>query len=179
MNKKSIMLFSLAFGIMVPLGVNAQIKTDAKASVVQDLSYDNTGFSQAGGEASIYKEVESNSPLDRKVTIRVNNMPIGTVLSSISTQAKINFVMSEEFTGKKVTASLGNVTVREALDTLLRLHGLAYQRIGKSDSYLVTKRSEDAPDAVTKVYTLNYVSLQGQSSAAQDLQSLLPKDTSS
>ena len=127
----------------------------------------------------LYKEVEISSPLDRKVSIRVANVPISAFLNSITTQAKINFIMSEEFANKKVTASLTRVTVREALDTLLRVHGLAYQRIGKSDSYVVTKRSNDAPDTITKIYTLSYISLQGVGSAQSELNSIMPQDVSS
>ena len=127
----------------------------------------------------LYKAVEVSSPLDRKVSIRVSNVPISVFLNSITTQAKINFIMSDEFASKKVTASLTRVTVREALDTLLRVHGLAYQRIGKSDSYVVTKRSNDAPDTVTKIYTLSYISLQGTGSAQSEMNSIMPQDVSS
>ncbi len=127
----------------------------------------------------LYKEIELQSPLDRIVSIRVANVPISAFLNSITTQAKINFIMSEEFANKKVTASLTRVTVREALDTLLRVHGLAYQRIGKSDSYVVTKRSNDAPDTITKIYTLSYISLQGLGSAQGELNSIMPQDVSS
>ena len=134
------------------------------------------------GEADLYKNVEEASPLDRKVSIRVSNVPISVFLNSITTQAKINFIMSEEFANKKVTASLTRVTVREALDTLLRVHGLAYQRIGKSDSYVVTKRSNDAPDTITKIYTLSYISLSGvgggSGSASGELNSLLSPGSS-
>lgn len=131
------------------------------------------------GESDLYKETEVFSPLDRKVSIRVSNVPISAFLNSITTQAKINFIMSEEFANKKVTASLTRVTVREALDTLLRVHGLTYQRIGKSDSYVVTKRSSDAPDTITKIYTLSYISLQGIGSAQSELESIMPQDVSS
>ena len=130
------------------------------------------------GESDLYKETEVSSPLDRKVSIRVSNVPISAFLNSITTQAKINFIMSEEFANKKVTASLTRVTVREALDTLLRVHGLTYQRIGKSDSYVVTKRSSDAPDTITKIYTLSYISLQGIGSAQSELNSIMPQDVS-
>ena len=130
------------------------------------------------GESDLYKETEVFSPLDRKVSIRVSNVPISAFLNSITTQAKINFIMSEEFANKKVTASLTRVTVREALDTLLRVHGLTYQRIGKSDSYVVTKRSSDAPDTITKIYTLSYISLQGIGSAQSELNSIMPQDVS-
>lgn len=131
------------------------------------------------GESDLYKETEVASPLDRKVSIRVSNVPISAFLNSITTQAQINFIMSEEFANKKVTASLTKVTVREALDTLLRVHGLTYQRIGKSDSYVVTKRSNDAPDTITKIYTLSYISLQGIGSPSSELNNIMPQDVSS
>ncbi len=130
-------------------------------------------------ETSLYAKGEVVSPLDRKVTIRVNNVPIGTFLNSISAQSKINFIMGEQFSNKKISASLTNVTVREALDTLLRVQGLTYQRIGKSDSYVITSRSEEAPNTITKVFTLNYVSLQPNTSVASDLSSVMPADVTS
>ena len=130
------------------------------------------------GEPDLYKEAEISSPLDRKVSIRVANVPISAFLNSITTQAGINFIMSEEFANKKVTASLTRVTVREALDTLLRVHGLTYQRIGKSDSYVVTKRSNDAPDTITKIYTLSYISLQAIGSPSSELSNIMPQDVS-
>ena len=143
----------------------------------QTLPSDNT-VALAEDSTGLYNDVEENSPLDRKVSIRVSNVPISVFLNSITTQAKINFIMSDEFANKKVTASLTRVTVREALDTLLRVHGLAYQRIGKSDSYVVTKRSNDAPDTVTKIYTLSYISLQGIGSAQSEMNSMMPQDVS-
>ncbi len=130
------------------------------------------------GEPELYKEAEVSSPLDRKVSIRVANVPISAFLNSITTQAGINFIMSEEFANKKVTASLSRVSVREALDTLLRVHGLTYQRIGKSDSYVVTKRSNDAPDTITKIYTLSYISLQAIGSPSSELSNIMPQDVS-
>ncbi len=130
------------------------------------------------GESELYKEAEVASPLERKVSIRVSNVPISAFLNSITTQAGINFIMSEEFANKKVTASLTKVSVREALDTLLRVHGLTYQRIGKSDSYVVTKRSNDAPDTITKIYTLSYISLQAIGSPSSELSSIMPQDVS-
>ena len=144
----------------------------------QILPSDDT-IALAEDSTELYKDVELSSPLDRKVSIRVSNVPISVFLNSITTQAKINFIMSDEFVNKKVTASLTRVTVREALDTLLRVHGLAYQRIGKSDSYVVTKRSSDAPDTITKIYTLSYISLQGIGSAQSEMNSMMPQDVSS
>ncbi len=165
----------LSLGIAVPAAAQQERQFLPGDNTVALVG--NTPATSAADE--LYKEVELNSPLDRTVSIRVANVPISAFLNSITTQAKINFIMSEEFANKKVTASLTRVTVREALDTLLRVHGLAYQRIGKSDSYVVTKRSNDAPDTITKIYTLSYISLQGVGSAQSELNSIMPQDVSS
>ncbi len=166
----------MALGIATPAAAQQErqvLPSDNTVALV------NGAAAAASAADELYKEVELNSPLDRTVSIRVANVPISAFLNSITTQAKINFIMSEEFANKKVTASLTRVTVREALDTLLRVHGLAYQRIGKSDSYVVTKRSNDAPDTITKIYTLSYISLQGVGSAQSELNSIMPQDVSS
>ena len=165
----------------VTLAQETKNSTGPKIDVVNE-NYGEPSKSKTNaqaGESSLYKRGEAVSPLDRKVTIRVNNVPIGTFLNSISAQSKINFIMGEEFSGKKISASLTNVTVREALDTLLRVQGLTYQRVGKSDSYVITNRSEEAPNTITKVYTLNYVSLQPNTSLSSDLSSVMPADVSS
>ncbi|WP_428898399.1 type IV pilus assembly protein PilQ [Parelusimicrobium proximum] len=124
------------------------------------------GFTKAreGGNA-IYKD-DIDSALDTKVSIRVSSLPLASFLNSISAQTKVSFIMGEEFAKNRVTATLTNVPAREALDTILKIHGLTYQRIGKTDSYVVTRRSSDAPDVVTKVYTLNYISLQNDGGGA-------------
>ena len=157
-------------GVAVVLGLVYTASAQTAQPVPQETSIAVTESPvvKLAGETDLYKDAQEPSPLDRKVSIRVSNVPISVFLNSITTQAKINFIMSEEFANKKVTASLTRVTVREALDTLLRVHGLAYQRIGKSDSYVVTKRSNDAPDTITKIYTLSYISLQGSSGTSVD-----------
>ncbi len=168
---------------VVTLGITATASAQQERQMLPSddtIALAGEGTANASSVASdLYKEVEMNSPLDRKVSIRVANVPISAFLNSITTQAKINFIMSEEFANKKVTASLTRVTVREALDTLLRVHGLAYQRIGKSDSYVVTKRSNDAPDTITKIYTLSYIALQGVGSPQSELNNIMPQNVSS
>lgn len=163
--------------LLTAAGVLA-IPADAQGTASETTTITASETMPLAGETDLYKETEVNSPLDRKVSIRVANVPISAFLNSITTQAQINFIMSEEFANKKVTASLTKVTVREALDTLLRVHGLTYQRIGKSESYVVTKRSNDAPDTVTKIYTLSYISLQAIGSPSSELNNIMPQDVS-
>ena len=177
-NRLAVVLTSvMALGLVTPAMAQSRqtLPSDNTVTLVEEPTV------KLSEDTDLYRNVEETSPLDRKVSIRVSNVPISVFLNSITTQAKINFIMSEEFANKKVTASLTRVTVREALDTLLRVHGLAYQRIGKSDSYVVTKRSNDAPDTITKIYTLSYISLQGVggSSGSSEVSNLMAQDVSS
>lgn len=177
-NRLAVVLTSvMALGLVTPAMAQSRqtLPSDNTVTLVEEPTV------KLSEDTDLYRNVEEASPLDRKVSIRVSNVPISVFLNSITTQAKINFIMSEEFANKKVTASLTRVTVREALDTLLRVHGLAYQRIGKSDSYVVTKRSNDAPDTITKIYTLSYISLQGVggASGSSEVSNLMAQDVSS
>ena len=61
-------------------------------------------------ETELYREAEGPSPLDRKVTIRVSNVAIPVFLNSITTQAKINFIMSEEFANNCVVCTAPSKT---------------------------------------------------------------------
>ncbi len=171
------LVFALFLCAQVALAQNTNNASGPKIDVV-DENYGEVTKAKSV-ETSLYSKGEVVSPLDRKVTIRVNNVPIGTFLNSISAQSKTNFIMGEQFSNKKISASLTNVTVREALDTLLRVQGLTYQRIGKSDSYVITSRSDEAPNTITKVFTLNYVSLQPNTSVSTDLSSVMPADVTS
>ena len=182
MNKKIALLVANIFvlgQIFAPVAANAQNNaSQAKVVVADDLQVSNTGKSIQ--ETSLYQTLDDNEALNKRVSVNVNNMPIGTFLASIARQSKINFIMdNDKYAEKKVTASLKDVTAKEALDTLLRVQGLTYQRIGKSDNYVITKRSDEVPDLVTKVYTLNYVSLQPQSNLAQDIKNIMPADSTS
>jgi type IV pilus secretin PilQ/predicted competence protein len=103
--------------------------------------------------------VSATAPLDTRVTVRVKGAPLATFLDTISAQAKVNFIITEGLEQKRVTAFLQNVTVREALQVLLEIKGLTYQQIGKSNTYVVTQRSKQAENLITRIYTLSFVPL--------------------
>ncbi|NNN05867.1 MAG: hypothetical protein HKL90_08205 [Elusimicrobia bacterium] len=104
-------------------------------------------------------EPAETAPLDTRVTVRVKGVPLATFLDTISAQAKINFIITEGLEEKRVTAFLQNVTVRDALQVLLEIKGLTYQRIGKTNTYVVTQRSKQAENLVTRIYALSYIPL--------------------
>ncbi len=131
-------------------------------------------------DAPMYEEAESVSPLDRKIgPIRLKGAPLSTFLDVVSAQSKVNFIITEGLEAKTITVFLRKTTVREALELLLRVKGLTYQRIGKSNTYVVQKRSADMPNLITKIYTLNYIPLIPISSVGEELASITSQDVSS
>ena len=138
---------------------------------------------QTGGiprEAPMYEEVESISPLDRKIgPIRLKGAPLSTFLDVISAQSKVNFIITEGLEAKTITVFLRKTTVREALELLLRVKGLTYQRIGKSNTYVVQKRSASIANLITKIYVLNYIPLIKVGSVDEDMASITSQDVSS
>jgi type II secretory pathway component GspD/PulD (secretin) len=99
------------------------------------------------------------NPLDTRIVVRVKNAPLATFLDTISAQAKVNFIITEGLEEKRITAFLQNVTVREALQILLEIKGLTYQRIGRSNTYVVSRRTSKIAHRITRIYTLNYIPL--------------------
>ncbi|MDT8286825.1 MAG: secretin N-terminal domain-containing protein [Elusimicrobiales bacterium] len=135
---------------------------------------------QVQREAPMYEEAEAVSPLDRKIgPIRLKAAPLSTFLDVVSAQSKVNFIISEGLEKTTITVFLRKTTVREALELLLRVKGLTYQRIGKSNTYVVTKRAADQPNLITKIYTLNYIPLIPVSSVVSDISAITSQDVSS
>lgn len=139
---------------------------------------------QIGGaqpkDAPMYEDAETVSPLDRKIgPIRLKGAPLSTFLDVVSAQSKVNFIITEGLEAKTITVFLRKTTVREALELLLRVKGLTYQRIGRSNTYVVQKRSADMPNLITKIYTLNYIPLIPITSVGEDVASITSQDVSS
>lgn len=143
-------------------------------------SLDSVQIGGAPKDAPMYEEVESTSPLDRRIgPIRLKGAPLSTFLDVVSAQSKVNFIITEGLETKTITVFLRKTTVREALELLLRVKGLTYQRIGKSNTYVVQKRSADMPNLITKIYTLNYIPLIPISSVGEEMSSITSQDVSS
>lgn len=106
-----------------------------------------------------YDDNAQASPLQKRVNVLANGMPLTAFLNAISAQAKISFLVAEDIEDKRITATLRNTPVQEALQILLQTRNLSYQRIGTTNTYLITKRAASAPNFITKIYTLSYISL--------------------
>ncbi|MBI3553835.1 MAG: hypothetical protein HY077_15175 [Elusimicrobia bacterium] len=81
--------------------------------------------------------------LDSRVTIEVRQAPMATFLDTVSAQAKVNFILTEGFEKKRVTAFLHDVTIKEALDVLGQTNGVGYRQVGRSNTYIIA--AKDSP----------------------------------
>ncbi|MFA6029045.1 MAG: secretin N-terminal domain-containing protein [Elusimicrobiota bacterium] len=111
---------------------------------------------------------EPTDPLETRIVVRVKSAPLATFLDTISAQAKVNFIITEGLEDKRITAFLQNVTVREALQILLEIKGLTYQRIGRSNTYVVSPRAKGVPNRITRIYTLSHIPLMATDGGTKD-----------
>ena len=131
-------------------------------------------------DAPMYEEVDSVSALDRKIgPIRLKGALLTTFLDVVSAQSRVSFIVTEGLEAKTITVFLKKTTVREALELLLKVKGLTYQRLGKSDTFVVQRRSVTAPNYITKVYVLNYIPLIKIGSEEDDQRAMSAEDVSS
>jgi type IV pilus secretin PilQ/predicted competence protein len=153
----------------------APARASAQASAKEDDSSSPLPVRQAArevqiGASSVRKAAPAapTDPLETRIVVRVKAAPLATFLDTISAQAKVNFIITEGLEEKRITAFLQNVTVREALQILLEIKGLTYQRIGKSNTYVVSPRAKGVPNRITRIYTMNFVPLMPTDGAVKD-----------
>ncbi len=103
------------------------------------------------------------------IEMHVKDADLFTVLQRLLRKTKTNIILGPEITGR-VTASLYDVTLEEALDVILKQNGYGYIREG---NFIYVKTLEElaeltaaARHRVVRTYTLNYI-------APADAQTLL------
>ena len=90
-----------------------------------------------------------------KITMNYHNAEIPNVLRLLSAQNHVNIVAGNDVKGK-VTVSLRNVSLREALDNILRANG--YDYLVQGNVILVKKMDKNLPgEMATRVFHLKYV----------------------
>jgi len=90
-----------------------------------------------------------------KITMNYHDAEIPNVLRLLSAQNDVNIVAGNDVHGK-VTVRLQNVSLREALDTILKANG--YDYLVQGNIILVKKMDKNLPgEMVTRVFHLKYV----------------------
>lgn len=96
-------------------------------------------------------------PEPMRLTMEFQDANLKDVLKSFSQQSGINIIASAEVADQPVTLFLENVTVLDALDQILRVSNLTYDRQPGSDIYLVKPQPPGAvANTLTRVYRLKY-----------------------
>ncbi len=95
----------------------------------------------------------------QRISMEFEGVALKSVLKSFSQQSGINIIATADIGERPVTLYLGNVTVLDALDQILKAGDLTYERPPGSDIYVVRpiEPSEAAPaKLLTRVYRLRY-----------------------
>lgn len=89
----------------------------------------------ADASAAYSAPSQPTNTFDKRVTLDFANTDVVQVLKALALQAGVNIVTSPDVTGK-VTVSLDNVTVKDALDLVTTMAGVRYAKIGST--FIVT-----------------------------------------
>lgn len=93
---------------------------------------------------------------DSKITLEMENAPIGSVLKLLAAQNNLNIVSGQEVRGS-VSLRLRQVSLEEALSSILLANGYTYSRQG--NVLVVLAQDKDYPQQLeTRVFELSYVS---------------------
>lgn len=93
------------------------------------------------------------------VTMDFQNANLVAVLKALSEQSGLNFVAGESVKDKKISLFLNQVTVKEALETILKTSNLTYEQAGEGSNIFIVKESgKPSVETITRIFTLNYAS---------------------
>ena len=127
----------------------------AKPIVVSVVAPKVTAETKAAETIAPKPEVQAN-PLERVVKLDFVNADLTDVLKLIQVQAKVNVVSGQSAVGKKVTLSLDKAPLRDALDWITRLSGVAYTLegtntiiVGTGQEIALLKRTNQTPEALS------------------------------
>ncbi len=117
------------------------------------LPADIYGRDAGGIEDYLYGAEEKTISMDFK------NANLSDVLKILSQQAGINFIASEEISGKTVNVYLDQVSVEEALERILLANNFAYELKPDSNIFLVKKMVKPDKQVITRVYPLKHATV--------------------
>jgi len=151
----------------------AEISGLFESSESKPFSYRNTFLeSKSLRDKSAYLLPPALNSSER-ISLDVKGAQLANVLRLISKQGNINIVASQDVKAT-ITVSLANVTIREALDLVIKANGMDY--IVKNEVILVKPRDKfEGPELETMVYRLKYVDANNIKNAATQVLSPLAK----
>jgi len=107
------------------------------------------------------------------------------VLKILSQQAGINFVATRNIEGRQVTVYMDDVTIEDALQSIMTINDLAYEQPPGSAVFIVKEAEAVEVELITKIYPLKHIRLsslgkmkmKGQGNIVQILDQIVVKKT--
>jgi type IV pilus assembly protein PilQ len=92
----------------------------------------------------------------RSISMDFQQAALKDVLKVFSQQAGLNFVATENIEDKNITLYLDNVTVSDALDSIMSANNLMYEQAQGSSIFIVKESGKAKINLITKVYSLDF-----------------------
>jgi len=102
---------------------------------------------------------------EKTISMDFKDANLKDVLKVFSQQSGLNFVASDKIEDKKITLYFKDVEVQDALDRILDAHNLTYKYSKDSDIFLVEPTGKEELPTVTRIYNLNYATLEKATAA--------------
>ncbi len=107
---------------------------------------------------------------DMRISMDFKDANLKDVLKIFSQQSGLNFIASERVRERSVTLYLDQVSVQDALGSIIRANDLVYEQLDGSNIFVVKEAVRLAVETETKIYALGYArvstSALGQSTAS-------------
>ncbi len=168
-NLKSLTVRLLAILFLITINnISAYAQDTAETAVVSEP---NTGEESQPSEVNIAGEElsELDLRLQKKVSIEVSDSPIDVVIRQLTDQVNVDFIISPKVTGN-VTVTLTEVSVEEALQSILDVQGYAYLK-GKNVIRILSR--DEIPEIeqrlVTETFEIIYADVEQVVTALKEL----------
>lgn len=94
---------------------------------------------------------------DARISMDFRDASIKDILKIFSQQSGITFIPNDDVQDKKVTLYLENVSVKDAINSIVQANGLTYEQGPEKSIFIVRPSGEGKIKTVTKVYTLSFI----------------------
>jgi type II secretory pathway component GspD/PulD (secretin) len=110
------------------------------------------------------------------ISLTALDQSVAQVLDALAERAGVNLVQSEETMGKKVTLTLNEIPIKDALDLVVRATDLSYQIIDNSILVATQKKIDREIGLNTAVFDLQYVDAKTAKSMLADISKMVQID---
>jgi type IV pilus secretin PilQ/predicted competence protein len=113
----------------------------------------------------------------RNISMDFQQAALKDVLKVFSQQAGLNFVATDNIEDKRITLYLDNVTVSDALNSIMSANNLTYEQAQDSAVFIVKESGKSKVALITKVYALDFARIstpkEGAVSEATDIKPVI------